>query len=73
MNWQSTNLNVTPWPTDLLLILFSAREKVTGMARGFSKTCKRERAILKLRRSLNIVFIASELEPASVSFSTFSF
>ena len=44
-----------------------------GMARGFSRTCKRARVILKLHRPLNAVITASELEPTSVFTSTFLF
>ena len=44
-----------------------------GLARGFSRTYKMGWVILILLRPLNVVFKASELEPVSVSSSTFLF
>ena len=41
------------------------------MVRGYSRSCKSGRDISKLLGTLNIIFTASELEPASVPSSTF--
>ena len=46
-------------------------QKDKEVARGFSKTCERGKAILKLHRPTNDVFTESELKAASVSSSIF--
>ena len=52
---------------ELFVVLF---RRMTG---GFYSNRKRGRVILKLPSPINFVFTTSELEPASVSSSTFLF
>ena len=59
--WAIRNIHYCMWQND------------SGMTRGFSRTCKRGRTILKLRRSLNVVFTTTELQAASSSSNTFWF
>ena len=74
LNWQPTNLNVTPKTTEQFALPSTPSVKETKEWRkAFQELAKGGRLFWKLHGTLNVVFTTSELEPVSISYSIFPF